>query len=173
VHGTRVPTTTTRLGGAAGRGAPHPRSRSTLARTAARGPSAATALTGNATGTARMESPTAARGESGEHDCRDADTAAASDSTAASHRARLRIGVAGRAREVRHGGAEAEGHEQRRCAQTTGVVASDSARSDRGRLLAARAETGGRHPIQPMKVRQVATQRPTGRSHRRLFLRFK
>jgi hypothetical protein len=43
----------------------------------------------------------------------------------------------------------------------------------RGRLLAAHAETGGRQPVQPMQTRWVATQKPTGGSHRRLFLRFK
>jgi hypothetical protein len=40
----------------------------------------------------------------------------------------------------------------------------------RGRFLAARAETGGRRPIQPMKARRVATQRLTCGSHLRLFL---
>jgi hypothetical protein len=60
------------------------------------------ALAGNAAGTARTESPVATRGESGERDCRDVDTAVASDSMAASHRVRHRMGVAGRAREARH-----------------------------------------------------------------------
>jgi hypothetical protein len=59
------------------------------------------ALTGNAAGTARMDSLAAARGESGERGYWDADTAAASDSAVASHRARLWTGVAGRAREAR------------------------------------------------------------------------
>jgi hypothetical protein len=36
----------------------------------------------------------------------------------------------------------------------------------RARLLAARTETGGRHPVQPMQARRVATQRPTCGSHR-------
>jgi hypothetical protein len=100
-HGARVSTTTARLGGAAGRGTPHPRSRSTPAQTTAREPLTATTLAGNAAWTARTESPAAVRGESGEHGCRDVDTAAASDSAVASHWVRLQIGVAGQAREAR------------------------------------------------------------------------
>jgi hypothetical protein len=49
----------------------------------------------------------------------------------------------------------------------------DGGQCCRGRLLATHVETGGRHPVQPMKARWVVTQRPTGGSHRRLFLRFK
>jgi hypothetical protein len=36
----------------------------------------------------------------------------------------------------------------------------------RGRLLAARVETGGPRPVQPMQTRRVATQKLTGGSHR-------
>jgi hypothetical protein len=100
-HGARVSTATARLGGAAGRGAPHPRSWSTPARTTAREPLTATTLVGNAAWTTRTESLAAVRGESGERSCRDADTTAASDTAAASHWVRLQIGVAGQAREAR------------------------------------------------------------------------